>query len=215
MDTDEQQATPDEAVSGLIRRVRRLAKLSQRELARDLGVSQSAVAKWETGRTTPSARMLVRILDVAELGLAAVRGDGEQVAAMKTAAARDAAGRRYPAHTFVWAEGWWAPEGAETTAWLSQILARSEALEMPRVRYSRWWQHCARPPSVADINEHPTWHELVAEAREGWRPPRRCLVSIPEWALQDTKRSRKPRPGDFRDVAHTRGWENALDRGRG
>ena len=69
-------ASADEVVSGLIRRVRRLAKLSQRELAHDLGVSQSAVAKWETGRTTPSARMLARILDLVEL--ASGRGEARR-----------------------------------------------------------------------------------------------------------------------------------------
>ena len=57
-------------VSGMIRRVRRLGGCSQRELAQQLGVSQSAVAKWETGRTTPSSRMLARVLAVAKLRLA-------------------------------------------------------------------------------------------------------------------------------------------------
>ena len=124
METEQQESTPageekcagpvavntrpagDEEISGLIRRVRRLAKLSQRELAHSLGVSQSAVAKWETERTTPSATMLKRILSAADLRLIAVRRDGEQALPMKPIAARDAASRRYPAHTFVWAEGW-------------------------------------------------------------------------------------------------------------
>ena len=187
----------DPELSGLIRRVRRMAKLSQRELAHELGVSQSAVAKWETGRTTPSARMLTRILDVASVSLVAVRDNGERVRPMKAVAARDAADRRYPAHTFVWSEGWWAPEGAETTAWLNQILCRSADLELPRVRYSRAWQP-ARPPTIADLLDHPTWLELVAEAKEGWQPRRRRLTPIPEWALQDTKKSRNRRPGEHR-----------------
>ncbi|WP_442940318.1 helix-turn-helix domain-containing protein [Nocardioides sp. B-3] len=34
-----------------------------------MGVSQSAVAKWETGRTSPSARMLARVPDSGELEL--------------------------------------------------------------------------------------------------------------------------------------------------
>ncbi len=163
-------------ISGLIRRVRRLGKWSQRGLAHELGVSQSAVAKWETGRTTPSARMLARVLDLVKLSLAAVKQggqqSGEQVAAMKVPTARDAANRRYPAHTFVWTEGWWAPEGAEMTAWLNQILCRSKDLDLPRVRYSRHWGAWRRP-TTADVADHPTWRELVAEAREGWQPRRR------------------------------------------
>ena len=190
----------DAEVAGLIRRVRRLVKVSQRELAQVLGVSQSAVAKWETGRTCPSVRMLVRILEVAELGLAAVTKDVERVAPMKTVAARDAGGRRYPAHTFVWAEGWWVPEGAGTTAWYTAILGRSAALGLPRVRYSRWWQ-LGRVPTLADVDDHPTWGELVAEAREGWRPPGRDLVPIPEWAFADTRKSRNRRPDEFRALA--------------
>jgi transcriptional regulator with XRE-family HTH domain len=187
----------DPELSGLIRRVRRMAKLSQRELAHELGVSQSAVAKWETGRTAPSARMLTRILDVASLSLVAVKDNGELVRPMRTVAARDAAHRRYPAHAFVWAEGWWAPEGAGTTAWLNQILSRSADLELPRVRYSRAWQP-ARPPTIADLLDHPTWPELVAEAKEGWQPRRRRPTPIPEWALEDTKKSRNRRPGKHR-----------------
>lgn len=192
----------DEEVAGLVRRVRRLARLSQRELARELGVSQSAVAKWETGRACPSVRMLVRILGVAELGLAAVRADGVRVAPMRAVAARDAGGRRYPAHTFVWAQGWWAPEGAETTAWYTAILGRSAELELPRVRYSRWWQ-LGRAPTLADVVDHPSWGELVAEAREGWRPRRRVGVVIPEWAFADTRKSRNRWPDEFRAHART------------
>jgi transcriptional regulator with XRE-family HTH domain len=204
METEQQEAgTATDEISGLIRRVRRLAKWSQRELAHELGVSQSAVAKWETGRTTPSARMLARVLELAELSLAAVSEVGDRVQPMKRIAARDAAGRRYPAHTFVWPEGWWAPEGAETTAWMGHILCRSEDLELVKVRYSRWWG-ASRRPTLADIHEHPTWAELVAEAREGWRPPRRKPVPIPEWAFADTHKSRNRRPEEFRALARVR-----------
>lgn len=195
--SDEHDETP-----GLIRRVRRRAKLSQRELAHELGVSQSAVAKWETGRTTPTARMLGKVLKLGELRVVAVKANGDRVLPMKTLAARDAGGRRYPAHAFVWAEGWWAPEGAEMTAWFTPILARSAELELPRVRYSRTWGPC-RPPTLADLDDHPTWPELVAEAREGWQPPRRRRVPIPEWARADTRKSRNRRPEEFRALART------------
>lgn len=193
-------ATDD--INGLIRRVRRLAKWSQRELAQELGVSQSAVAKWETGRTCPSARMLARILGLVKLALAAVKADGDQVRPMKNVAARDAADRRYPAHTFVWAEGWWAPEGAEMTAWFTPILARSADLELPKVRYSRRWG-AFRRPTLADLVDHPTWPELVAEAKEGWQPPRLDRVPLPEWAFADTRKSRNRRPEEFHALARS------------
>ncbi|MEO5665208.1 MAG: helix-turn-helix transcriptional regulator [Nocardioides sp.] len=210
METKQELGSPalEMEISGMIRRVRRSAKWSQRELAHELGVSQSAVAKWETGRTTPTARMLARVLDLAKLSLAAVRqgvtqGDersGAIVAPMKVETARDAADRRYPAHTFVWAEGWWAPERSEMTAWWDQILSRSKDLDLPRVRYSRHWGARRRPTS-ADVADHPTWRELVAEAKEGWQPRRLAPVRIPEWAFADTPKSRNRRREDFFSLA--------------
>jgi HTH-type transcriptional regulator/antitoxin HipB len=193
---------PGGEVGGLVRRVRRVVKVSQRELAQLLGVSQSAVAKWETGRTCPSAGMLVRVLAVAGLRMAAVSSGGERVGPMRAVAVRDAGGRRYPAHAFVWAQGWWVPEGSETTAWYLQVLGRSAELELPRVRYSRWWQ-LGRAPTLADVVDHPSWGELVAEAREGWRPRRRVGVVIPEWAFADTRKSRNRWPEEFRAHART------------
>ena len=48
----------DGGIPGLVRRIRRILDVSQRGLAALLGVSQSVVARWETGRTSP--RMSVR-----------------------------------------------------------------------------------------------------------------------------------------------------------
>jgi HTH-type transcriptional regulator/antitoxin HipB len=208
METDKQVLEPassvdgdtDGEISGLIRRVRRRAKLSQRELAHELGVSQSAIAKWETGRTSPTARMLIKVLELGELHLVAVGANGDQVPPMAQVAGRDAAERRYPAHTFVWAEGWWAPEGAEMTAWFTSILARSADLELPKVTYSRRWGP-PRPPTLADLRDHPTWPELVAEAKEGWQPPRRARVPLPRCAFADTRKSRNRQPEEFGHAA--------------
>ena len=44
-----------------IREIRRELKLSQAEFARLLGVHQTAVSQWETGRTSPEVEMLLRI----------------------------------------------------------------------------------------------------------------------------------------------------------
>ena len=194
---DPEWAAADVDVAELIRRVRRRVKFSQRELAEQLGVSQSAVAKWETGHRPPTARMLCRILGLADVRLVAIDEDGERVRPMTTEAARDAGHRRYPAHTCVWAEDWWAPAGAEMTAWLGPILSRSRELDLPRVRYSRRWE-ARREQTPADLDDHPTWRELVEQASAGWAPPRRAPVPIPAWALVDSKKSRNRRPEEFR-----------------
>jgi transcriptional regulator with XRE-family HTH domain len=47
----------------LIREVRRLRGLTQAELARRLGTTQSAVSNWERERDTPRVDTLARILD--------------------------------------------------------------------------------------------------------------------------------------------------------
>ncbi len=192
---EQQRALARTDVSGIIRRVRRRAKWSQRQLAQELGVSQSAVAKWETQRTTPSPQMLARVMALANLRLAPIDETGELVAPMKHFAARDAARRRYPAHATVWAEGWWSPDDAAMTPYASAIIARSAELELPRVRHSTSGMVPSKTPGGLD--DHPTWSELVAEASKAWRPPPRRRVTIPDWALQDSHRSRNRRPGQF------------------
>jgi transcriptional regulator with XRE-family HTH domain len=47
----------------LIREARRLGSITQAELARRLGTSQSAVSNWERGRDTPRVDTLARILE--------------------------------------------------------------------------------------------------------------------------------------------------------
>ena len=47
----------------LIREARRLGGLTQAELARRLGTTQSAVSNWERGRETPRVDTLARILE--------------------------------------------------------------------------------------------------------------------------------------------------------
>jgi len=47
----------------LIREARRLGRLTQAELARRLGTTQSAVSNWERGRDTPRVDTLARILE--------------------------------------------------------------------------------------------------------------------------------------------------------
>lgn len=43
---------------------RKQAKLSQAKVAEVLGVNQSCVSLWETGKTKPRARLLMRLADL-------------------------------------------------------------------------------------------------------------------------------------------------------
>jgi transcriptional regulator with XRE-family HTH domain len=85
--------------SGLIRRARRIADMSQRELALAARVSRSAVGKAEAGTLVPSVALLQRILGVAGLWLVVVDAKGRVVQPMEDwRDTFDYAGRRYPSH---------------------------------------------------------------------------------------------------------------------
>ena len=98
--------------SGMLRRIRRTADLSQRELAARIGISKSAVAAAESGRSGIDARALARAAELAGLRLALVDADGRETAGMDGDAVRDQAGRLYPAHldTRHGDEEWWHDE---------------------------------------------------------------------------------------------------------
>lgn len=59
------QASLDLQPSRLVREARRLAGLSQRELARRAGTAQSVVARVEAGQTSPTVETLRRLLSAA------------------------------------------------------------------------------------------------------------------------------------------------------
>ncbi|MBA2307799.1 MAG: helix-turn-helix transcriptional regulator [Pseudonocardiales bacterium] len=86
-------------VVGTVRRVRRIADLSQRELAAKASVSHSTVARIEAGTVLPSLAMLDRLLAVAGLELAIVDHEYRLVLPMLDRDdIRDGAERRYPSH---------------------------------------------------------------------------------------------------------------------
>jgi transcriptional regulator with XRE-family HTH domain len=58
--------------AGMVRRARRAARLTQRDLARLAGVDQAVVARIERGTTIPRADTLTRLLEAAGYGLEAV-----------------------------------------------------------------------------------------------------------------------------------------------
>lgn len=85
-------------VPGAIRRVRRIAGLSQAGLAAKLNVAPSTIARWESGDKVPSLERFREILAVAELDLAVVTSDGAAIPPMRSDGARDSGDRHYPAH---------------------------------------------------------------------------------------------------------------------
>ncbi len=84
-------------VGGLVRRVRRTLDLSQRGLARRVGIAKTAIGRAECGDDL-SVGQLQAILKLAGLRLLVVDDAGEDVIPMRPDAVRDNAGRRYPAH---------------------------------------------------------------------------------------------------------------------
>jgi transcriptional regulator with XRE-family HTH domain len=94
---------------GLLRRIRRAADLSQRELAEAGGVPSSTVAAAEAGSRGLDVRALARLAAVAGLRLALLDEDGREVAPMDGGAVRDGGGRLFPAHldTRHGDDGWW------------------------------------------------------------------------------------------------------------
>ena len=97
---------------GALRRIRRLADLSQRELAARAAVSASAVGHAEAGTRDLPVASLARAAAVAGLRLALLDGEGREVSAMGPNSVRDHGSRRFPAHldTVPSEERWWRYE---------------------------------------------------------------------------------------------------------
>ena len=156
---------------GLIRRVRRVADLSQRDLAQRMGVSQSTVARWETGQSRPTLGAFEQMLAVGGLRLQVIDSSGATVAPMREDGARDRAGRRFPAHVDLDAIGWWVPDGLHLS--VEWIVARRFAARhrIPDIRYDgRKWRTIRRRLEGGAPDDHPTWSELVT-AVETWLAP--------------------------------------------
>ena len=66
----------------LIREARRRAGLSQAELAKRAGTTQSGIARWESGRTSPSLDDIQRLIRLCgfDLEVAVVPYDGSDLA---------------------------------------------------------------------------------------------------------------------------------------
>ncbi len=141
-----QTSTPEVDVPGLIRRTRRTADLSQRDLAARLGVDQSTVARWEMGETIPDVLTFARLLAVAGLDLKVVDAAGESVPPMAQERPRDRQRRRFPAHLDVVDEA-------------SLSLAPRRLTVPHRARRDRLRGR------FGERTDHPTWAMLDEEER--------------------------------------------------
>jgi transcriptional regulator with XRE-family HTH domain len=100
---------PEFDIGGALRRIRRRADLSQREMAEVSGISQSSLSKAEAGRRGLTVDLLVRCAALAGLRLALIDENGTEVPTMAADGVRDRAARRFPAHldTRYGDEDWW------------------------------------------------------------------------------------------------------------
>jgi HTH-type transcriptional regulator/antitoxin HipB len=142
-------------VARLVMRVRRMADLSQRDLAARLGTSPSTVARIETGGCSVSVGLLSRILGFAGLRLTVVAADGVPVTPVAVDGLRDNAGRRFPAHLDVDLPGEVPP--------LRQLMPRRD-----RPPAKGWYrQRAQRDERRAQDGvppDHPTSRDLRAAA---------------------------------------------------
>ncbi len=151
-------------IPGLVRRIRRILDVSQRGLAAVLEVSQSVVARWETGRTSPRAAVLLHLLQLAGLRASIHRSDtDEEVEPMRDDGARDRAGRRYPAHVDLTVTGWWCPREAGSTGDLPSWRARSRSRRDPSITFHTSLRHLYRLMNGTPV-DHPSLRQLTAEA---------------------------------------------------
>jgi HTH-type transcriptional regulator/antitoxin HipB len=153
-------------VPGMVRRVRRILDVSQRGLAAILEVSQSMVARWETGRTSPRAHVLLHLLRLARLHVSVEDESGEAVEPMRDDGARQRGGARFPAHADLRVRGWWIPR--RLRAWTS----------IEAIHWERWSREVGDPeigwcrsPVVRRFErerfgtpvDHPSRQQLLAE----------------------------------------------------
>lgn len=138
-------------------RSRRLADLSQRDLADRLGLSKTLIGRLEAGTAPTPTHLLVRILALAGLRLVVVDAQGDDVQPVPVDVVRDNAGRRFPAHLDVA-----PPEEVPAFRWQFPRYDRLPA---------RGWYHLRRERDQLReergvASDHPTVAELSEYSRE-------------------------------------------------
>jgi transcriptional regulator with XRE-family HTH domain len=142
---------------GAVRRIRRIADMSQRELARAAGMSAAAIGHVEAGTRGLTVAALDRIAVLAGLRIALLDGSGDEATAMAAGAVRDRAGRRFPAHldTRYGDQDWWHGEHryAREQPWYT----------FDRVRYTR--DHWRDRTGTPEDHQAPRPGDSPAERR--------------------------------------------------
>lgn len=157
---DEELDWSDPSLTGrFVVRVRRLADLSQRELATRVGTSQSALGRMEQGRSRISMTLFTGILHEAGLRLAVVDADGREVAPVAVDTVRDNQGRRFPAHLDVA-----PPDEVPYERWAFPRYDRAEAQGWYHLRETRDERVAAAPGATRPM-DHPTRTELSTRRR--------------------------------------------------
>ncbi|MCA0144798.1 helix-turn-helix transcriptional regulator [Blastococcus sp. LR1] len=152
--------------SAALRRIRRTADLSQRELAERIGASKSAIGRIECGHGGLDVGLLVRAAALAGLRLALLDESGQEVRGMSRDAVRDRSGRRFPAHldTMLSEERWWRWDIRRDRAQPSYTFDRRARWEAPaRRRADRPDDHLLAQPGDAP------WERAAARRAEARR----------------------------------------------
>jgi transcriptional regulator with XRE-family HTH domain len=177
-----------ETLAGLLRRVRRLADMSQRELSRASGVSSAVIARAEAGGDLRVSQ-LVRVVGVAGLRLAVLDEGSQELAPMSGDAVRDAGGRLFPAHldTRHGDDSWWGGEHRPRTRQPRYTFDLDRGLRDSRRRDATPEDHHA-PTAGDSLAERRAERAAVAARRRQARHDQAHqarlaagVVSAPDW----------------------------------
>jgi transcriptional regulator with XRE-family HTH domain len=147
-------------LDGYIRRARRRADMSQRELAKAAGVSAATVARVESGSLVPSMTTFRKLLEACALRLVVVDLDGRLVLPMEVwDDTTDGALRRYPAHLDVVLD----PEQGEWWGDLYGLFRPPETFRRDRKMRDR-----IRALSQQDVDRKKLKGPTVLERQDPW-----------------------------------------------
>lgn len=159
-------------------RIRRLADLSQRDLAHRVGISRSVIQRIESARGDVSVGAFVKMLAVVDLRLVVVDRDGHEVEPVSDELVRDNAGRRFPAHLDV--------DPPDVVPPLRRLMPR---YDRPPAR--GWYRHRPERDRLRAVaghpGDHPTLTELAVrdDERARLRREEAARRRPPVWTLED------------------------------